>query len=58
MFGYLIPKSYMEALEFDKENINIKWADATLGMKTIASRNKKSSPYVKGPNGIQSTNES
>ena len=28
MFGYLIPKSYEEALEFDKENNNTKWADA------------------------------
>ena len=29
MFGYLIPRSYKEALEFDKENNNNKWADAT-----------------------------
>ena len=29
MFGYLIPISYKEALEFDKENNNTKWADAT-----------------------------
>ena len=29
MFGYLIPKSYKEALEYDKENNNTKWADAT-----------------------------
>ena len=29
MFGYLIPKSYKEAFEFDKENNNTKWADAT-----------------------------
>ena len=28
MFGYLIPRSNKEALEFDKEN-NTKWADAT-----------------------------
>ena len=28
MFGYLIHKSYKEALEFDKENNNTKWADA------------------------------
>ena len=28
MFGYLIPKSYKEALEIDKENNNTKWADA------------------------------
>ena len=29
MFGYLIPRSYKEALEFDKEKNNTKWADAT-----------------------------
>ena len=29
MFGYLITKSYKEALEFDKENNNTKWADTT-----------------------------
>ena len=29
MFGYLISKSYKEALQFDKENNNTKWADAT-----------------------------
>ena len=29
MFGYLIPRSYKEALEFDKANNNTKWADAT-----------------------------
>ena len=29
MFGYLIPRAYKEALEFDKENNNTKWADAT-----------------------------
>ena len=29
MFGYLIPRSYKEALEFDIENNNTKWADAT-----------------------------
>ena len=29
MFGYLIPRSYKEALEFDKESNNTKWADAT-----------------------------
>ena len=29
MFGYLIPRSYKEVLEFDKENNNTKWADAT-----------------------------
>ena len=29
MFGYLISRSYKETLEFDKENNNTKWADAT-----------------------------
>ena len=29
MVCYLIPKSYKEALEFDRENNNTKWADAT-----------------------------
>ena len=29
MFGYLIPRSYKEAQEFDKENNNTKWAGAT-----------------------------
>ena len=29
MFGYLIPRSYKGALEFDKENNNIKWTDAS-----------------------------
>ena len=29
MFGYLIPRSYKEALEFGKEYNNTKWADAT-----------------------------
>ena len=29
IFEYLIPRSYKEALEFDKENNNTKWADAT-----------------------------
>ena len=29
MFGYLISRSYKEALEFDKENNNTKWVDAT-----------------------------
>ena len=29
MFGNLIPWSYKEAIEFDKENNNTKWADAT-----------------------------
>ena len=29
MFGYLIPRSYKEKLEFDKETNNTKWAHAT-----------------------------
>ena len=29
MFGYLLPKSYEEAFEFDIESNNTKWADAT-----------------------------
>ena len=28
MFGYLIPRNYMEAMQFDSENINSKWYDA------------------------------
>ena len=28
MFGYLIPRNYMEAMQFDCENINSKWYDA------------------------------
>ena len=28
MFGYLIPRSYMEAMQFDSENKNSKWYDA------------------------------
>ena len=28
MFGFLIPRHYIEALEFDKANNNSKWYDA------------------------------
>ena len=28
MFGYLIPRNYMEAIQFDTENRNSKWYDA------------------------------
>ena len=28
MFGYLIPRNYMEAMQFDKENKKSKWYDA------------------------------
>ena len=57
MFDDLIPKSCKEALQFDKENSNTKWADA-LGMRWIASMNRKSSPHDKELNGIQTTNKS
>ena len=29
MFGFLIPRNYTEALEFDKANNSSKWYDAT-----------------------------
>ena len=29
MFGFLIPRNYIEGLEFDKANNNSKWHDAT-----------------------------
>ena len=29
MFGFLIPRNYIEALEFDKANNSSKWYDAT-----------------------------
>ena len=48
--GYLIPRSYKEALEFDKETTPNGLMQQ--GMKWIVSRNKKSSPSVKGPNGM------
>ena len=28
MFGYLIPRNYIEAIQFDTENKNNKWYDA------------------------------
>ena len=28
MFGYLIPRNYMESMQFDSENNNSKWYDA------------------------------
>ena len=46
MFGYLIPKSYKEALEFDKENNNTKWADAT---RDEMDCNKEQQVFTKGP---------
>ena len=37
MFGYLIPRNYMEAMLYDKENKNSKWHDAIkhTGLYTI-----------------------
>ena len=36
MFGYLIPRNYMEAMQFDSENKNSKWYDAIkLGMESM-----------------------
>ena len=46
MFGYLIPKSYKEALEFDKENNNTKWADATRDKMDCI---KEQQVFTKGP---------
>ena len=57
IFGYLIPRSYKEALEFDKKNNNTKWTDATRE-EWIASKNNKCSQNTKGSNGIQTTSES
>ena len=38
MFGFLIPRNYTEALEFDKANNNSKWNDATkAGLDSIQS---------------------
>ena len=37
MFGYLIPRNYMEAIQFDSENKNSKWYDAIkLEMESMA----------------------
>ena len=36
MLGYLIPRSYMAAMQFDSENKNSKWYDAiTLDMESM-----------------------
>ena len=36
MFGHLIPRNYLETMQFDKENKNSKWYDATkLKMESI-----------------------
>ena len=38
MFGHLIPRNYMEAIQFDKEDINSKWYDAIkLEMESMPS---------------------
>ena len=57
MFGYLIPKSYKEALEFDKENITPN-GQMQPEMKWIVSRNNKSLPRDQGQNGIHNTRKS
>ena len=46
MLGYLIPKSYKEALDSDKENHNTKCADATRDEMDCI---KKQHPFTKGP---------
>ena len=36
MFGYLIHRNYIEAIQFDKENMNSEWYDANkLEMKSM-----------------------
>ena len=36
MFGYLIPRNYVEAMQFDSENKNSKWYDTIkLGMESM-----------------------
>ena len=38
MFGYLIPRNYMEAMQLDEENKNSTWYDATkLEMESMQS---------------------
>ena len=58
MFGYLIPKSYKEALEFDKENNNTKWADAISNKMDCIKEQEVFTTGQKEPNGIQTTNKS
>ena len=57
MFCYLIPKSHKEALEFDKENRNTKWADATRGEMDCIKKQEVFTTCQE-PNVIQTTNES
>ena len=45
MFGYLIPRSYKESLEVDKENNNTKWADETRDEKDCI---KEQQVFTKG----------
>ena len=67
MFGYLIPRNYMEAMQFDSENKNSKWYDAIkLEMesmleykvfkkwnKAILEKHKKVTNPPKGYHGIK-----
>ena len=51
MFGYLIPRSYTEALEFDNTNSNSKWYDATRtemdpSIHILYSRNMRSRSLI------------
>ena len=57
MFGYIIPRSYKEAWNLIKRTTTPNGLMQP-GMKWIASRNNKSSPNTKGPNGIQITGKS
>ena len=57
MFGDLIPKSYKEALEFDKENNNTKWADATRDEMDCIKEQEVFTTDQR-PNRIQTTTES
>ena len=57
MFGYLIPRSYKEALEFDKENNNTKWADATREEMDCIKEQQVFTKHQRA-NGIQTTSES
>ena len=56
MFGYLIPRSCKEALEFDKENNNTKWADATRG-EMDCIKEQQVFTNTKGSNVIQTTSK-
>ena len=56
MFGYLIPRNYMEAMQFDSENKNSKWYDAIklemesmLELSRIQSIQKVATLYPRNP---------